>query len=78
AEHPTVLGPLAKRAGAPGVKSIATAFDKPEDCARLKGLLDGGGMGGDTSLPGKQHEHPDTLTKVFVDGLEGKGEKLKV
>jgi len=77
AEHPAVLGPLAKRAGAPGVKSIATAFDKPEDCARLKGLLDGGGMGGDTSLPGKRHEHPDTLTKVFVDGLGGKGEKLK-
>lgn len=78
AEHVAVLGPLAKKAGAVGVKSIATAFTQPEDCARLKGLLDGGGMGGDTSLPGKKHEHPDTLSKVFVDGLGGKGENLKV
>lgn len=78
AEHPAVLGPLAKRAGAVGVKAIATAFSKPEDCANLKGLLDGGGMSGDTSQPGHQHEHPDTLTKVFVDGLGGKGESLKV
>lgn len=77
AEHPAVLGPLASKAGAVGVKSIATAFAKPEDCAKLKGLLDGGGMGGDTSLPGKQHEHPDTLSKVFVEGLGGKGENLR-
>ncbi len=77
AEHPAVLGPLAKAAGADGVKSIAAAFVQPADCARLKGLLDSGGMGGDTSLPGKKHEHPDTLSKVFVDGLGGEGDKLK-
>lgn len=77
AQHPKVLGPLAKQGGADGVKEIGAAFVDPADCANLKGLLDAGGMGGDTGVPGREHEHPDTLSKVFVDGLEGKGENLK-
>jgi hypothetical protein len=75
--HPKVLGPLAKRSGAAGVKQIGAAFTKPDDCANLKRLMDSGGMSGDTNVAGKQHEHPDTLTKVFVDGLGGDGTNLK-
>jgi hypothetical protein len=77
ATHPKVLGPLAKNGGAEGIKQIGSAFVAPQDCTNLKGLLDRGGMGGDTSTPTTRHEHPDTLSKVFVEGLGGKGENLK-
>jgi len=77
AQHPKVLGPLAKQAGAKGVKQIGAAFVEPSDCANLKGLLDRGGMSGDTGTLATKHEHPDTLSKVFLDGLAGDGENLK-
>jgi hypothetical protein len=77
AEHPKVLGPIAKKSGAAGVKKIGAAFTTEKECEDLKGMLDNAGLGGDTSIPGKQHEHPDTLSKVFTDGFGEDADKLK-
>lgn len=59
------------------LKKVGQTFEGAQDRARLKTLLEGGGMSGDTRDPARRHEHPDTLAKVFVDGLEGRADKLK-
>jgi hypothetical protein len=76
--HGKVLGPLVRDAGVDGVKALGAAFAAPEDCKNLAGLLDKGGMGGDTSTAARKHEHPDTLAKVFTVGMaraDGQGVK---
>jgi hypothetical protein len=75
--HPSVLGPLVKTSGVGKLKGVGTTFAAGNDAANLKTLLDQGGMSGDTSLPGKTHEHPDTLAKVFHDGFGDSPDKLK-
>jgi hypothetical protein len=86
-EHPSVFGPLVHRAsdkkkgnlksGASKIKQIGEAFATDEDAAKLKQMLDAGGMSGDITRPGKENEHPDTLGKIFQHGMEGDADKLK-
>jgi hypothetical protein len=76
-DHPSVLGPLVKKAGAGKLKAIGAEFSSDQDAADLKTILDSGGMSGDTTIPGKRHEHPDTLAKVFEDGFAGDAKSLK-
>jgi hypothetical protein len=59
------------------LKKLGQTFEAPRDRTRLKAVLEGGGMSGDTSDPNRQHEHPDTLAKVFSEGLDGRADKLK-
>lgn len=76
--HPKAFAPLVRRGGAQAVKSVGAAFADPADCARLKGLLESGGLGGRAGeAAGREHEHPDTLAQLVQDGLGGSGELLK-
>ncbi len=76
--HPKAFAPLVRRGGAQAVKSVGAAFTDPADCARLKGLLESGGLGGRAGeAAGREHEHPDTLAQLVQDGLGGSGELLK-
>lgn len=84
--RPKAFAPLVKQlatakngmAGAVAtLKEVGRQFEKPLDRGRLKALLEGGGMSGDTQDPHRGHEHPETLGQVFVEGLGGRADKLK-
>ena len=75
--HPKALGPLVRRGGAGAMKKVGKAFAAPQDCQNLKGLLEGGGLGGKAGEAGHDHEHPDTLAQLLQDGLGGSGDQLK-
>jgi hypothetical protein len=76
-DRPKSFAPLVKVAGSAKLKEIGTAFKAPADLAKLKKILNAGGLSGDIQDGGKEHEHPDTLAKVFKDGLGQSGGKLK-
>lgn len=59
------------------LKEVGASFKDPTDQAKLKTILEEGGISGDTDLPGRQHEHPDTLAKVFTDGLGNRAADLR-
>jgi hypothetical protein len=75
-EHPGPLTPLVKDNKLDVLKDIGNAFQEPSDRSNLKKIMDNGGLSGDTSRPGKEHEHTDTLNQVYKDGLEGSAENL--
>jgi hypothetical protein len=77
AQHPKAFAPLAARGGAARVKAIGAAFTAPADCARLKALLDTGGLSGDAGTPGHDHEHPQTLEQLVADGFKGNAVELR-
>ena len=88
--RPRAFAPLLKRlsdsgggpGAAPKLKEIGAMFQGGPDRAKLKTLLESGGMSGDTGEQrqdgtSRQHEHGDTLAKVFTDGLGGRPDRLK-
>jgi hypothetical protein len=88
--RPKAFAPLVKRliasggdkGAAPKLKQIGTTFEAPQDRQQMNRLLERGGMSGDVgdqrqSGENREHEHPDTLAKVFTDGLGERADKLK-
>ncbi len=84
--RPKAFAPLIKTMGGSGVdggvaasklKEVGATFEQPADRAKLKKMLEQGGISGDTGDLNRKHEHPDTLAKVFNDGLKQKADKLK-
>ncbi|MDX1929987.1 MAG: hypothetical protein SFV81_25900 [Pirellulaceae bacterium] len=75
-DHPAPVAPLVKQGSLTVLKEVSNAFTNPEDRTKMKSVIASGGMSGDVKQDGKTHEHPDTLSKVFNDGLSASPENL--